>query len=43
MKTTPVHVCTKTAFFVDLQQKVGELFLPITYCPIIIILENDLI
>jgi hypothetical protein len=33
----------KLPLFVDLQQKVGELFLPITYCPVIIILENDLI
>jgi hypothetical protein len=40
MKSTPIHVCTKTAFLVDLQEKVSELVLSITYSPSIIILEN---
>jgi hypothetical protein len=35
-----MHVCAKTALLVDLQQKVGELVLSITSCPIIIISEN---
>jgi hypothetical protein len=37
------HTCLlKLPLLVDLQQKVGELVLSITYCPKIIILENTL-
>jgi hypothetical protein len=32
----------KFPFFVHLQQKVGELFLSVSFCPSIIILENTL-
>jgi hypothetical protein len=42
MENTPIHVCAKTACFVDLQQKVGELVLSIISCPSIIISENTL-
>jgi hypothetical protein len=38
MKNMPVQVCAETASLVDLQQKVGELVLSKTSCPIIIIL-----
>jgi hypothetical protein len=42
MKNTPIHVCAKTAFLDDLQQKVSEL-VPFTIsCPSKIILENTL-
>jgi hypothetical protein len=42
MKNTLTHVCAKLPLLVDLQQEEGELVLPITYCPTIIILENAL-
>jgi hypothetical protein len=32
----------KLPLLLDLQQKVGKLVLPVTYCPSIIILENTL-
>jgi hypothetical protein len=38
MKNSTIHVCAKTAFLVDLQQKVGELVFSVS-CPKIIILE----
>jgi hypothetical protein len=38
MKNMPVQVSAKTASLVDLQQKVRELVLSKTSCPIIIIL-----
>jgi hypothetical protein len=41
MKNTPIYVCAKTAFVVDLQQK-GELVLSVTSCPAINISENVL-
>jgi hypothetical protein len=33
MRNTPIHVCVKTAFLVDLQQKVGEFVLYTMSCP----------
>jgi hypothetical protein len=42
MRNTPVHVCANTAILVHLQKKLGELFIFITSCSSIIILENTL-
>jgi hypothetical protein len=42
MISTPTHVCAKTTFVANLQQKVGELVLSINFCASIIILQNTL-
>jgi hypothetical protein len=38
MNNTPTHVVLKLPLSADLQQKVGELLISITYCPSVIIL-----
>jgi hypothetical protein len=42
MRNTPIYVCAKLPFLVDIQQNVGELVLSIISCSSKIILENTL-
>jgi hypothetical protein len=42
LKIHPQRSVLKVPLLVDLQQKVGELVISITYCPSVIILQNTL-